>query len=72
MVEPYFISPKDLNSPDLSLGWTLGDSSIATPKVKNELSIKPQSQNGSSKIGVTIENIKRMFLSTSKEINVNF
>jgi hypothetical protein len=70
--EPYFISPKNLNSSDLNLTWTLGNSPIATPETKNELNIRPESSGGSSKIKVSIENIKKMFLSANKEINVNF
>lgn len=72
VVEPYFVSPKKLSSSDLNLTWILGTSAIATPEIKNELNIKPESSNGSSKIQVSIENIKKMFLSISKEINVNF
>jgi hypothetical protein len=72
VVEPYFISPKDLNSSDLNLTWSLGGSDISTPEIKNELSIKPESKGGSSKIKVSLENIKRMFLKASREINVNF
>jgi len=70
--EPYFISPKNLNSSNLNISWTLGNSPISTPEIKNELSIRPESSGGSSKIKVSIENIKKMFLSANKEINVNF
>ena len=72
VVEPYFMSPKNINSSDFSLNWTLGGSAIPTPEIKNELSIKPQSTGGSSVIKVALENIKSMFITTSKEINVNF
>jgi len=70
--EPYFISPKNLSSSDLNLTWTLGNSPISTPEIKNELNIKPESSGGSSKIKISVENIKKMFLNASKEINVNF
>jgi hypothetical protein len=72
VVEPYFISPKNINSSDLKLSWELGGSNITTPSTKNELSIKPQTNGGNSKIKVTAENIKSMFLNISKEINVKF
>ncbi|MFZ3015475.1 MAG: hypothetical protein WA101_00525 [Minisyncoccia bacterium] len=73
IVEPYFFSPKNLNSSDLQIKWSLGGSEINTPKPKNELGIKPeQDQSGQSTISVNIENIKKMFLSASKKINVNF
>jgi hypothetical protein len=70
--EPYFISPKNLYSPDLNIKWELSGSQISTPNTKNELSIKPEKSNGSSVVKVTVENIKSMFLNTSKEINANF
>ncbi|HPS21484.1 MAG TPA: hypothetical protein PLO44_01605 [Candidatus Paceibacterota bacterium] len=72
VVEPYFISPKNLISSDLKLTWELNGSPVATPTTKKELGIKPESKNGSSIIKVTVENIKSMFLNSSQEINVKF
>ncbi|MEI6553394.1 MAG: hypothetical protein WCO09_02400 [bacterium] len=72
VVEPYFMSPKNLNSSDFSLNWELAGTQINTPAVKNELSIKPDSKGGSSAIKVTVENIKSMFLNANKTINVSF
>ena len=70
--EPYFITPKNINSSSLKTNWTLGSSPIATPDIKNELNIKPESTGGSSKIQIDIENINKMFLKISKKINVSF
>ena len=70
--EPYFITPGNINSSDLQINWTLGSSSITTPDIKNELSIKPETKGGSSKIQIDIENINKMFLKISKSINVKF
>ena len=73
VAEPYFFSPKNLSSRDLEFKWSLGDSEIDTPSPKNELGIKPEKgQSGQSSIKVAISNIKKMFLSSEKEINVNF
>lgn len=73
VVEPYFFSPKNLNSGDLKFEWSLGISEINTPSPKNEMGIKPEAgQSGQSSIKVAISNIKKMFLEASKEINVNF
>jgi len=73
VAEPYFMTPKDLNSSDLQLAWSLGGSPISTPTVPNELSIKPNSgQSGSSTIDLSINNIKTLFLSIDKTLNVNF
>jgi hypothetical protein len=73
VVEPYFFSPKNTSSSDLGFKWTLGNSEISTPSPKNELGIRPEAgQSGQSAIGISVENIKKMFLSASRKINVNF
>jgi len=73
VVEPYFFSPRNLNSGDLGFKWSLGGSEINTPTIKNELSIKPESgQSGTSTIQVSINNIRTLFLSMTKTLNVNF
>jgi hypothetical protein len=73
VAEPYFFTPKDLTSSNLQFTWSLGGSPINTPTVPNELSIKPASgQSGSSTIELSINNIKTLFLSMDKTLNVNF
>jgi len=73
VVEPYFFSPKNLNSSDLEFNWSLGGSQINTPSPKNELGIAPEKgQTGQSKIKVSINNLKKMFLTAEKEIQVSF
>jgi len=73
IVEPYFFSPKNLNSPDLEFKWSLGGIDTNTPSIKNEIGLKPEEgQTGESSIKIKINNIKKMFLSLEKEINVNF
>lgn len=73
VVEPYFFSPKNLNSSDLKFKWSLGGSEINTPAIKNEISIKPESgQSGTSSIQLSINNMKTLFLSMDKTLNVNF
>lgn len=73
VLEPYFFSPKDLTSNTLETRWSLGDSEISQPKIKNQISIRPQAgESGSSKIKVVLKNLKTLFLNTEKEINVSF
>jgi hypothetical protein len=73
VAEPYFFTPKNLNSSNLEIKWTLEGSPINTPAVKNELGIKPSAgQSGSSSINFSINNIKTLFLSLDKTLNVNF
>lgn len=72
VLEPYFITPKNLNLSNLKISWTLGNSPISTPDIKNELNIKPETTGGSSNIQIDIENINKMFLKINKKINVTF
>ena len=73
VAEPYFFSPKNINSSDLEFKWSLGNSEIDTPSPKNELGIRPeQGQTGQSSVKLAISNIKKMFLNAEKQIQVSF
>ena len=73
VAEPYFFTPRNLNSSDLNFKWSLGGSAIDTPSTPNELSIKPEAgQSGTSTIDLSINNIKTLFLNLDKTLNVNF
>jgi len=70
---PYFINPKNLNSSDLDIKWSIDSNQIDTPAVKNELGIKPVSgQSGSSVIDFVVNNINTLSLNLEKSLNVNF
>lgn len=70
---PYFISPANLASPNLRFEWSLGGSPMATPEVRNELGVKPQSgTRGSSSVGIVVSNIRALFSGAENEINVGF
>ena len=73
IVEPYFFSPKDISSPDLTFNWSLNGQKIQTPDPKNILSIKPEAgKSGTTIIGIAINNISTLFQSLSKQISVSF
>lgn len=73
VAEPYFFSPKNINSPDLSINWSLNGENIETPSPKNILSIKPDAgQSGVAIIKVAVNNTKTLFQSLEKQINVAF
>lgn len=72
-VEPYFFSPKNINSPNLIFDWFLNGEKIQTPDPKNILSIKPEAeQSGSATIKVLINNTKTLFQTLDKQIQVSF
>jgi hypothetical protein len=73
VVEPYFFSPKNINTSELTFDWFLNKGKIATPSPKNILSIKPEAgQSGSATIKLEINNINTLFQTMSKQINVQF
>ncbi|MCX6751262.1 MAG: hypothetical protein NT161_00630 [Candidatus Nomurabacteria bacterium] len=72
-VEPYFFSPKDISSSELTFDWSLNGEKISTPSPKNILSIKPEAgQSGSATIKIDINNVNTLFQSLSKQLNVQF
>ena len=72
-VEPYFFSPKDINSSNLTFDWSINGNKIQTPEPKNILSIKPEAgQSGSATIKVLINNTKTLFQTLEKQISVSF
>ena len=72
-VAPYFFSPKDISSPDLTFDWSLNGTAIQTPDPKNILSIKPETgQSGNATINININNTNTLFQSLAKQITVSF
>ncbi|MCX6754985.1 MAG: hypothetical protein NT068_00390 [Candidatus Nomurabacteria bacterium] len=73
IAEPYFFSPKNIDSPNLNFNWIINGSQTSTPTPKNVLSIKPNpNESGTAKIRLTITNIKTLSQTLTKEFNVNF
>jgi hypothetical protein len=73
VLEPYFFSPKNIDSSSLTFDWFLNGEKISTPDPKNILSIKPEAgQSGSATIKVVINNINTLFQSMEKQISVSF
>jgi len=72
-VEPYFFSPKNIDSSELKFDWFLNGEKISTPEPKNILYIKPEAdQSGNATIKITIENIDTLFQTMSKQLQVSF
>lgn len=64
VAEPYFLAIK--GSEDLfSYKWTINGDPIKTPSKKTELTIVPTSRGGYANIGVTFENINKLFQKVS-------
>ena len=71
---PYFVSPKDIRIPFLTWDWSINDSLVnnLTSK-KNLLPLKAQAGvSGTAKIKLEINNMEKIFVTASKEINVEF
>lgn len=73
VVEPYFFSPQNINSSNLTFDWSLNRERIKTPNPKNSLSVKPDAgQKGNALIKVVVNNIRTLFQTAEKEISVQF
>lgn len=73
VAEPYFFSPKDINSSNLTFDWSLNGEKIDTPTAKNILSIKPEAgQTGNSIIKLDVNNTDTLFQEVAKQLNVSF
>ncbi len=73
VAEPYFFSPKNINSGDLDFGWSLNGNKIDAPNPKNILSVKPEAgQSGDATISLDINNINTLFQEMAKQITVSF
>lgn len=72
-VEPYFFSPKNINSSNLIFNWSINGEKIQTPDFKNILSIIPEAgKSGSATIKVLINNTKTLFQEAEKQIQISF
>ncbi|MEK7459708.1 MAG: hypothetical protein AAB636_01425 [Patescibacteria group bacterium] len=70
---PYFFSPKNLSSSNLTWNWEVGNSKINTPTPKNEIRVKgEEGKGGRTKIKIVVSNIKTLFQEAVKEIIVSF
>jgi hypothetical protein len=71
---PYFISPKDIRIPTLTWDWSINDSLVNILGFrKNLMPVQAQAGvSGTSKIKLEINNSDKIFITTSKEINVTF
>ena len=73
VAEPYFFSPKNINSKDLDFSWSINGDKINVPGQKNVLSVSPANgQTGSANISLTVNNVKTLFQTITKNINASF
>ena len=70
---PYFISPKNLNSPDLKFEWSINNNIISIKEPKNEVGLKPENgQGGEATLRLILSNTKALFTGITKEIVLTF
>lgn len=73
VAEPYFFSPKDINSNELTFDWFINGERVSTPNPKNILSVGTSGgQSGNAKIELQVKNKNTLFQELTKELNVNF
>lgn len=71
---PYFISPKQIYNPRLIWNWSINDNTVGVLSFKpNEMPLQVQAGTfGTSRLKVTIENMDRIFQTSSKELSIEF
>lgn len=71
---PYFISPKELQTPSLIWSWFINDSRVSlTENKKNLIPLSAEAGvHGTSKLRLEIGNREKVFQTTNKEIDVVF
>lgn len=70
---PYFLSPKNLISPNLQLNWSINNQPARASGLKNEIRLKgEEGTRGEALIKINISNNDTLFQSVEKEINVVF
>lgn len=73
VAEPYFFSPKNLNSSSLSFDWYINGDKIPTQLTKNILPIAPEAgKSGTATIKLLVNNINTLFQSAEQKLNVQF
>ncbi len=71
---PYFLSPKQIQNPMLVWNWSINDSIVSTLNFKkNFMPIQaPVGASGTSKLKLEITSKDKIFLTASKELNIQF
>jgi len=73
IAEPYFFSPKNINSSELSFVWSINGDKIPAQLTKNVLPIVPENgKSGTALISLLINNINTLFQSKEQKLNVQF
>jgi hypothetical protein len=61
VAEPYFFSPNNPTSSDLSYKWKINNNAIDTPATKNILVVRGGSSGGRAKVELAIESVSKLF-----------
>ena len=70
VAEPYFLATK--GSPDsFDYKWQVNGSDIDTPSTKNELTVRPTERGGFATIGLSIENLDKLFQKVSNQLKLD-
>lgn len=72
VASPYFFSPNNINSEELSFQWLAGGQTIQPNKNRNEITVTPPKESGGTNISVLVENVSSFYQSVKKNIDVDF
>lgn len=71
IASPYFFSPLNISSGELSFDWFINKTKIKTPLIKNILGLEiPDGKNGKAEISLEIKSLTKLLLSGESKIPV--
>jgi hypothetical protein len=68
---PYFISPKNPLSQELTYAWKVNGEETPTSSLRNTLTIRKGTRPGTATLEVTITSLKKLFLEEKARLNIN-
>ncbi len=72
VAEPFFFSPKDPTSNELTYTWTMNNNPINTPSTPNQIAFsRTADQTGQSRISLSIDSVTKLYLSAQSFFLIN-
>lgn len=71
VAEPFFFSPNNPRSLDLTYNWKVNGKQISTPETKNVLFFQKSGSSGSANIDLSITSVSKLFLEATTKLMVN-
>lgn len=71
VAEPFYISPKDISSTDLSYEWELNGATISSPQNRSMVTLRSSDRSGSATLSLSVLNNNTIFQEVHKFITLS-